>query len=63
MAYGSLCEIGAPVVPYLGDGDLDAVVAITETLRLLGGLPEELFATAPVLNACSDARAALAALG
>lgn len=63
MAYSSLCEISAPVVPSRRDDDLDAVAAITEVLRLLGGLPEELFATTAVLDACSDVRAALAALG
>jgi len=63
MAYGSLCEIGAPVGQSRRDDDLDAVAAIMDALVLLGGLPEDRFAAAPVLDACSDARAALAALG
>jgi hypothetical protein len=62
MAYRSLCEIGAPDGPSRLDDDLDAVAAITDALGLLAGLPEELFATARVLDAGSDARAALAAL-
>jgi hypothetical protein len=62
MAYGSLCEVGTPAAPSRQDDDLDAVAAVTDALGLLGGLPEELFATAPVLDACSGARAALAAL-